>query len=155
MLIAGLLIDIVYELSQPHVIMQSPVLSIMTLILFFASYFAFPFLGLGLLKSLRSDHDVSNSKLISVRIVFFVQLIFQIFIAYNAIETIKKIMFLFKTGFKFYSYYEKDTLLEVAGIILGLLTVYLEIFTFPLIGAVKKNYASIMEQINTIGNHEI
>ena len=151
----ALFFDLVYELSQPHVIVQSPVLSFITLFLFFAGYFALPFLGLSLVKSLRFDQDTSYSKLTFIRIVFFVQFIFQIFIAYNAIGTIKKIMFLFKSHFKFYPYDAKDDLLEIAAIILGLLTVYLEIFTFPLIKAIKKNYVSKMEEINTIGNHQI
>ncbi|HEV8287340.1 MAG TPA: hypothetical protein VGQ09_23700 [Chitinophagaceae bacterium] len=150
----ALLIDLVYQLTRPGVIMQSPAFGIFIFILFFSSYFTHPILGLSLIRSLKAYHDVGRPKLILIRVTFFIQIIFQIIIAYNSIETIQKIILLLQHRSQLYSFYEMDLPFEIVAIILGLLTVYLEIFTFPLIKAVRKKYASIIEQIDELGYKE-
>ena len=147
---AILFIDLVYELSKPHV--TSPAWGMLIFLVFFACYFTFPVLGIGLIKTLHSNEDVTRSKLILIRVVFFVQIIFQGFLIYNSPEIVEEIIRYSKRSSFSFGFDQRGIMMEALFLFLGLMTLYLEIFTFPLVKLVKNNYLSILQQINNIGS---
>jgi len=150
---AIIFIDIVYELSSPRISFQNPMMSLALLTLFFGSYFALPIFGLNLLRSVNSHSGIRNFTVIILRIIVFIQAIFQIIIVYNSPEIFRRIVYLFKNHFRFYSYSTVDMVIQLLGIPLVIFGLYLEIFTFLLVKEVKREQHTIIDELGFLNDH--
>ncbi|HEY2721683.1 MAG TPA: hypothetical protein VGI82_08160 [Chitinophagaceae bacterium] len=153
LLTAALLLDFLFKISRSGVRINSPVLGLLTLLVAFSCYFGLPILGLTLIKLRKTGDDISSPILVLIRITFFVQLIFQLFVMFDAPSTIDRIVIILKYGQRFQMLYE-HVAIEFLSLMLAVLTIYLEIFTFPLIMEVRKNHELMMKQIENIGATE-
>jgi hypothetical protein len=142
--------DAIYEISIEPVTIKDELVGITILSLFFGTYFAHAVLGLKVLKCLTSNQDISRNKIIAIRIIFFLQVIFQAFLFYNSVYIIERLIDLLQRR-QFYLFYYQDLVIGIAAILLGIFTLYLEIFTFPLIKAARKKYRLFLDEISNIG----
>jgi hypothetical protein len=146
-----LFIDLAYELTKEGLIFYGPFWGFLLIILFFTCYFIHPILGIGFINDLNKDQDIAKWKITLFWIVFPIQLIFQLFVLYNTIDAIQGWVQLLKSG---NSLFYRDLIPAFVGTIACIATVYLEIFTFPLIKLVKKNYRAVLDQLNYFGSPE-
>ena len=147
---AAVFFNLVYELTRPGV--TSPAWGVLLLMLFVGCYFMFPALGLSLIHVFRANHQITRAKILHIRIIFFLQIIFQGLLAYSSIEMVDDIVRFSKRDALDYSNIGRGILMESLVIIMFILTIYLEIFTFPLIKFIRNYYKSLLEQIDNLGS---
>ena|ERR1041385_5881272 len=150
---AVLLIDIVYEFSEARV--TFPLMSLAILVLFFGSYFGLPVFGLNLLRSVNSHSGIKNSAVVFLRIIVLIQAIFQIIIAYNSPEIFQRIVYLFRNHFRFYRFSTADLMIQLLGIPLVILSLYLEIFTFLLVKEIKRKGHAIIDELGLLNDPNV
>ncbi|MEP6947876.1 MAG: hypothetical protein ABI863_01315 [Ginsengibacter sp.] len=128
------------------------IISIFILILYFTLFFGNSFLGLALYKKLSNDTDVSKKEIKTLKIFFFIQLSIQlfslIFQLFNIDDLMRKIqrMYLY-SHLEFYD----NLVFDILPLLVLLLTFYYEIFTFPLVKAIKRKYECSQNDFNSIG----
>ena len=148
-LLAVLFIDLVFELTRDGITLSGPWWGLLLIVLFFVSYFMLPVLGIGFINDLNNNQEITKWKITLFWINFPIQLIFQLFIFYNTIDALQSWIELIYSG-NYFSY--RDLIPVGIGTLACILTIYLEIFSIPLIRQVKKNQRAILEQLNNLGS---
>ena len=151
LLTAAMFLDLCYSLTRDDVV-GGPFWGFLLLILFFICYFSLPVIGISMVKAYNAKQDISHSKLVFLRIIFFIQICFQLFILYNLPETIRDIRLLFDPHSPFYGFRLEGPIMEILLNVICLFTIYLEIFSFPLVKLLRTNYLSLLKQLDEMGS---
>lgn len=147
LVMAILFLDIFYQFSRPEITITKPALTLTVLFFFFGSYFALPIFGLNLLKSMNGHSGIKNSTVIFLRIVVFIQVIFQAIGIYGSPEIFRMIIGLLKNHFRFYPFNTSEVIVQLLGIPLLIFSLYLEIVTFLVVKEVKNKQHAIVDEL--------
>lgn len=113
-----------------------------------AVYLASQFWGIQLIKKLRQVEYISKLQVTAVVIFFCLQLIVQVYLAYQCVDMIKATLYMMRMRYRVSGLYAGISM-QILVLLIFFLTIYLQIFTFPLINRIKKNY---MDRVSDIDN---
>jgi hypothetical protein len=152
LLTSAMFLEFVYEVGNPFESLDEfPFWRLFLVLLFFGLYVAHPLMGLSLLSSLAQKQDITRAKLSWFRVIFFVQIAYQLLIFYLSADTFQMLSRMIENGGRWSFFDYRSLAMEIVAILLALCTACLELLGFSIVKAVRKNYVEFLEEIDQIG----